>query len=219
VAAKEATTRIPIVFSGGTPDSGLVKNMARPEGNLTGIHGTGSSLPAKAVQLLREVTPTMRSIAALLNLADPFHIVLHREVADAARAEQLEFLPIMLKGRDEIEPAFADLVRRGIGGVFVQPSLPIAYCAELSIKHRLPSVSLRREFAEAGGLMSYGASQPAVHRVLAGYVDKVLKGTPTSSLPVQVAAYFELVLNQKTAKALGITLSPMFLGKVDEVIE
>lgn len=219
LAAKAATTRIPIVFNGGVADTGLVTNLARPEGNLTGIHGAGSLLAAKCVQIFHELKPTARSVAVLLNAPDPFHVPLQRAVGDAARAQKLEFVPVMIKGHSEIAPAFDELARRGVDAVIVQPTLPLQHCAELAIKHRLPALSFRREFAQVGGLMSYGADQAAIYRVLASYVDKILKGASTSSLPIEIATYFELVLNQKTARTLGLPLSPMFLGRVDEVIE
>jgi ABC-type uncharacterized transport system substrate-binding protein len=218
-AAKAATTSIPIVFNGGVPETGTITNFARPEGNMTGVWGATSVLAGKSVQLFHEIKPTTKALGLLLNEPDPFRVPLQREVEAVGKAQQIEIVPMMLKGRDELPAAYEDMVRRRVDGVLVQPSLSMETAAALAVKNRLAAVSYRREFALAGGLISLGADQADICRTVAGYVDKVLKGARTADLPVQQATKFELVVNQKTARALGLTLSPMFLTRADEVIE
>ena len=218
-AARAATTSIPIVFNGGAPETGTITSFARPEGNTTGVWGATSILAGKSVQLFHEIKPTTKALGLLLNEPDPFRVPLQREVETAGKAQQIEIVPMMLKGRDELPAAYDEMVRRRVDGVLVQPSLSMETAAALAVKTRLAAVSYRREFALAGGLISLGADQAAICRTIASYVDKVLKGTRTADLPVQQATKFELVVNQKTARALGLTLSPMFLTRADEVIE
>jgi putative ABC transport system substrate-binding protein len=218
-AAKAATATIPIIFNGGAPETGTITNFARPEGNLTGVWGATAILSGKSVQLLHEIKPATKALGLLLNEPDPFRVPLQREVEVAGKAQQIEIVPMMLKGRDDLPAAYEEMVRRRLDGVLVQPSLSMETAAALAVKNRLAAVSYRREFALAGGLISLGADQADICRLVAGYVDRVLKGTRPADLPVQQATKFELVVNQKTARALGLTLSPMFLTRADEVIE
>jgi putative ABC transport system substrate-binding protein len=218
-AARAATTRIPIVFYGGAIATGMVTNIARPEGNFTGVAGATAVLAGKSVQLFHEAKPATKALGLLLNEPDPFRVPLQREVEAAGTAKQIEIVPIMVKGRDELPAAYEEMVRRRVDGVLVQPSLPLEMAATLAVKNRLAAVSYFREFALAGGLMSLGADQVDICRTVAGYVDRVLKGTRPADLPVQQVTKFELVVNQKTARALGLTLSPMFLTRADEVVE
>lgn len=218
-AARQATARIPIVFNGGAPDTGMLTNFARPEGNLTGVWGATSAVAGKSVQLLHEIKPATRALAVLLNAADPFYVPLQREIVAAGRAQNVEIVSRMLRGNDELPAAYEEIARRGVDGVLVQPSLSLETAAALAAKHGLASVSFRREFVVAGGLMSLGADQTEIARMMAAYVDKLLKGARPSDLPVQIPAKVELIVNQKTARALGLILSPMFLTRADEVIE
>lgn len=218
-AAKRATSTIPIVFNGGAPDTGMVSNVARPEGNLTGVFSPSSTLAGKGLQLFHEIRPVTKTFGVLLNGLDPFHVPLQREVETVGRAERIDLLPVLIKSRDELPQAFEAMARRGVDGVLVQPSLGLEATAALALKHRLAAISFRKEFAEAGGLLSYGADQVEINRAVAGYVDKILKGARPADLPAQQASRVELIVNQKTARALGLTLSPMFLARVDEVIE
>jgi len=219
LAAQRATLKIPIIFNGGAPEIGIVRNVARPEGNLTGLYGGTSIISSKSIEIFRDINPATRSIALLLNAPDPFRVPLQRETEMAARAQQIEFVPVMLNARTELAAAYESLVTRKIDGVIVQPSLGLLETATLALRHRLPAMSFRPEFARNGGLFAYSADQDELFRLLAAYVDKALKGTPTASMPVQLATRFQLVVNQRTAKALGLILSPMFLSRVDEVIE
>jgi putative ABC transport system substrate-binding protein len=218
-AARQATTRIPIVFNGGAPDTGMVTNFARPEGNLTGVWGATSAVAGKSVQLFHEIKPATKALAVLLNAADAFHVPLQREIVAAGRAQNVEIVSTMLKSSDELPAAYEEVVRRGMDGVLVQPSLSLETAAALAVKHGLASVSFRREFVVAGGLMSLGSDQTDTARMMAAYVDKLLRGARPSDLPVQIPSKIELIVNQKTARALGLTLSPMFLTRADEVIE
>lgn len=218
-AARAATTKIPIVFYGGAVATGTVTNIARPEGNFTGVAGATAVLAGKSVQLFHEIKPTTKTLGLLLNEPDPFRVPLQREVETAGKVQQIEIVPMMLKGRDELPAAYEEIVRRRVDGVLVQPSLPLEMAATLAVKNRLAAMSYFREFALAGGLISLGADEVDICRIVAGYVDRVLKGSRTTDLPVQQVTKFELVVNQKTARSLGLTLSPMFLTRADEVIE
>lgn len=218
-AARAATSKIPIVFYGGAIATGTVTNIARPEGNFTGVAGATAVLAGKSVQLFHEIKPTTKALGLLLNEPDPFRVPLQREVETAGKAQQIEIVPMMLKGRDELPAAYEEMVRRRVDGVLVQPSLPLEMAATLALKNRLAAVSYFREFALAGGLISLGADEVDICRIVAGYVDRVLKGARPADLPVQQVTKFELVVNQKTARSLGLTLSPMFLTRADEVIE
>jgi putative ABC transport system substrate-binding protein len=219
VAAKKATSKISIVFNGGAPETGLVTNLARPEGNLTGVFSPGPSLAGKAVQLFGEIRPVTKGFGVLLNKQDPFHVPLLREIETVARAGKIDLVPAMVESRDALEPAMEAMARRGVDGILIQPTLGLREAAQLALKHRLPAISFRREFVEMGGLMSYSADQAELNRALAGQVDKLLKGVSPANIPVQQATRFELVVNQKTAKALGFVFPPLFLVRADEVIE
>jgi putative tryptophan/tyrosine transport system substrate-binding protein len=218
-AARAATTKIPIVFYGGAVATGTVTNIARPDGNFTGVAGATALVAGKSVQLFHEIKPTTKVLGLLLNEPDPFRVPLQREVEAAGKTQQIEIVPMMVKGGGELPAAYEEMMRRGVDGMLVQPSLPLAMAATLAVKSRLAAVSYFREFALAGGLISLGADQADIFRTVAGYVDRVLKGAKTTDLPVQQVTKFELVVNQKTARALGLTLSPMFLTRADEVIE
>jgi putative ABC transport system substrate-binding protein len=218
-AASKATSSIPIVFFAAAPEVGGVNNLARPEGNLTGVYSPSSATAGKSIQLFHEVQPQAKAIGALLNERDPFHVPLLRDIEAATTAEKIELKPVLVKSHDEVPHAFETLQKGGVAGIIVQPSLGLKELAALGLQFRAPTFSFRREFVELGGLMSYGANQAEMYSVIAGYVDKVLKGTKPSSLPVQQASKFELAVNQSTARTLGIVFPPTFLARVDEVIE
>ena len=219
VALQKFTSTIPIVFFGAAPDTYGITNVARPEGNITGVASPSSTLAGKNLQLFREIRPAMKTFGLLLNEQDPFHVPLQRDIETVARAEKIELVTVLVRSRDEMPKAFDVFAARSVDGVLTQPSIGLEAAADLGLKTRLPTISFRREFAEAGGLFSYGSAQPAIYAIVAADVDKVLKGARPSSLPVQQASRMELVVNQKTAKALGLILPPMFLAQADEVIE
>ena len=218
VAAKKATSTIPIVFFGAAPDIGGIDNVARPQGNLTGVFSPSSTLAGKGMQLFREIRP-VRSFGAIVNEQDPFHVPLLRDIQAVATAEKIDLVPILVKSQDALVAAFQSMLDTSVAGVIVQPSLGLEACAAIALKLRLPAISFRREFADAGGLYSYGANPGELQRLVAAGVDKVLKGAKPASLPVQQATRMELIVNQKSAKLLGLTLPPMFLAQADEVIE
>ncbi len=218
-AAQRATKDIPIVFNGGAPVIGAVENMARPEGNLTGAYSPGSTLAGKTLQLFHEVKPDTRRFGLLLNSADPFHVPLQRDVSTVAKAEKIELTQVLVKSRDELPAAFDQSVSNGAAGVLVQPSLGLDVCAALALERRVAAISFRREFVEQGGLMAYSADQAAINRAVAAKVDKVLKGVSIRDIPIDQASRYELVVNQKTANALGFVFPPLFLARVDQVIE
>ena len=217
-AAKARTSSIPIVFNGAALYAGMVSNMARPEGNMTGVSGVSAGLGGKALQIFHEVRPT-KLFGLLLNATDPFHITLQRELEIVAKAEGIELVLGHLKSREELASAVEEMARRAVDGVLVQPSLGVEAAAALALKHRLPAISFRRDFVTAGGLLSYGSDQVEINRAVAAYVDRILKGARVADLPVVQTSKVELVINQKTARAFGIVFPPLILGIVDEVIE
>jgi putative ABC transport system substrate-binding protein len=217
-AVKARTSSIPIVFNGGALYTGMVNNMARPEANLTGVSGVSAGLGGKALQLFHEVRPTTL-FGLLLNAMDPFHIALQRELEIVAKAEGIELVLSHLRSREELPSAVEVMAMRGVGGVLVQPSLGLEAAAALVLKHRLPAISFRRQFVEAGGLLSYGSDQTEINRKIVAYVDRILKGARVGDLPVVQTSKVELVINQKTAQALGFVFPLLFLARVDEVIE
>lgn len=218
VATRKATATIPIVFFGAAPDIGGVDNVARPQGNLTGVFSPSSTLAGKGLQLFREIRP-IATFGAIVNAQDPFHVPLLRDIQAVATAEKIDLIPALVKSREALAGTFEWMADKKVTGVIVQPSLGLKACADLAFKLKLPAISFRREFADAGGLYSYGADPAEIQRIVAADVDKVLKGAKPASLPVQQAARMELIVNQKTAKALGLTLPSMFLAQADEVIE
>ena len=218
-AAQARTSTIPIVFFGGSIETSKVDNIARPQANATGVVSSSSTLAGKALQIFHQAKPQTKSVALLLNEADPFHLPLQRDVEAAAKAEKIESVLFLLKSPVELTQAFDAMAQRGVDGVLVQPSLGLDRAAELALSHRLPAFSFQRKFAADGGLMTYGADQADLFRSMATYVDRILKGARPADLPVVMASRFELVINQKTARALGFVFSPMLLATVDEVIE
>jgi len=218
-AARARTSTIPIVFFGGSIETSKVNNIARPQANATGVVSSSASVAGKALQIFHQAKPQTKSVALLLNEADPFHVPLQRDVEAAAQAEKIESVLYLLKSPTDMPQAFDAMVQRGVDGVLVQPSLGLDRAAELALAHRLPAFSFRREFTTDGGLMTYGADQADLYLGMASYVDRILKGARPADLPVVMASRYELVINQKTARALGFVFPPMLLATVDEVIE
>lgn len=220
-AAKAATTEIPIVMgaAGDPVGTGLVASLARPGGNITGMSGAGAEVGAKMLELIREVLPSKRHVAVLANAPDPFHRPFVQHIESAGRSLGLTIQTLLLQSPDELESAFAQSVGNGAEAVVVQPSLPHQRAAELALKHRLPAFSPNPNFVARGGLASYSADQPAQFRESAKFVDKILKGRKPADLPVQLPTKYLLVVNQKTAAALGLTLPRTLLTRADQVIE
>ena len=220
-AAKKATDHIPIVMAGaGDPvGTGLIASLSRPGGNITGTSSTTAEVGGKVLELIREVLPSAKRVAVLVNAPDPFAKPFLEQLQTPARTIMLEILPMMIRDTAELSAAFPAMVKRRTDAVIVQPSLPRKAAAELSLKYRLTAVAPSGAFPEEGGLMSYAATVADVHRETAAYVDKILKGAKPADLPVQQPTRFELVVNLRTAKALGITVPRTILLRADRVIE
>jgi putative ABC transport system substrate-binding protein len=220
-AAKQATTKIPIVMSPSADPigSGFVASFARPGGNITGMASATVEMAGKNLELIREVLPAVRRVGALGNATDPFHKAFFEGILSAARALDFEIKPILVQGNDEFARAFGEMVTSGMGALIVQPSLPHRFAAETALKNRLPLFAPSEELTRVGGLMSYSPHIASVYRGAAAFVDKIIKGSKPADLPVQFPTKFQLIINLKTAKALGLTLPPTLLTRADEVIE
>jgi putative ABC transport system substrate-binding protein len=221
LAAQRATREIPIVVVSGDPvGTGLVTSLARPGGNVTGISLMAAELHGKCVELFRDILPSVRRVAILLNAEDSFWRQIQEQVQLAGKATGIEIAPsVMVHGPNEIDAAFAAMKREGAGAVVVHGSLSTKNVAELALKYDLPAATQTRSFAEVGGLMSYGADGPDVFRQSAHYVTKILQGGNPANMPVEQPTRFELAINLRTAKALGITVPESFLLRADQVIE
>ena len=221
IAAKQATREIPIVImSGDALGTGLVPSLSRPGGNITGVSLMAAELFGKCVELIRDMLPTVRRVAALGNAADPFSKSFLEQVLLAGKSTGMEIVPaIMVHRSDEIDEAFAAMNKEGARAVVVQGSLLSKNTAELALKHRLPAVSVPRSFPEMGGLMSYGLDGPDSFRRCAMFVIRILQGGKPADMPVEQPTKFELVINLKTANALGITVPLPLVSRADEVIE
>jgi putative ABC transport system substrate-binding protein len=228
-AAQYATRTIPIVIA-ATSDpvgEGFVASLARPGGNITGLSFLGAELPGKRLELLKETVPQSMRIAVLANPAFPAHASRLHTLTEAARALGLHLHVVEVRRADEVDTAFAAMARAGADAVLVLEDAVVLnsesergrVVANLAATHRLPVMYAWREWVVAGCLMSYGPSRPWMYRQAAIYVDKILKGANPAELPVEQATKFELVLNLKTAKALGITMPPSLLLLADEVIQ
>jgi putative tryptophan/tyrosine transport system substrate-binding protein len=221
LAAKQATHEIPIVMAetGDPIGTGLVASLPRPGGNVTGMASVAAELAGKSVQLIRDMLPSARRVTALANATDPFSKPFLEQIKLGGEATGTTINVIGVSNTEEFESAFAGMEQDRPDAVIVQPSLPTKRAAELAVKHRVPAVSVPRWFAEEGGLMSYSAKYDELFRKAAVYVDKILKGTRPADLPVEQPTHFELVINLKTARALGLEIPPTLLGRADEVIE
>jgi putative ABC transport system substrate-binding protein len=223
-AAKSATPTIPIVFFVGDPvRAGLVASLARPGGNLTGVAVVIIDLIPKRLELISELVPQAREIALLVNPNQPTTERVMHDAQAAARAKGIQ-LHILKAGSDsEIDAAFAALVRRRAGALLTatDPFFDnrLNRLVALAARHAVPAIYTFREFPAAGGLISYGPSFEAAYRQVGAYAAKILKGAKPADLPVQQPTKFELVINLKTAKALGLTVPPSLLARADEVIE
>lgn len=221
VAARDATKDIPIVVaSAGDPvATGLVASLARPGGNITGTSAIAAEIMSKNVELIREVIPNASRIGVLANSLDPFTQPFLKEIEAAARALSLNLETIMARPSDNPVPHFQSFRNNKVDALIVQPTLIRPGIAELAEKYRLPSITMVVSYAHAGGLMAYGANGPALWRQAAAYVDRILKGGRPADLPVLQPTDFDLVINLKTAKALGLELPASLLSRADEVIE
>jgi putative tryptophan/tyrosine transport system substrate-binding protein len=223
--AKALTSTVPIVFtlSGDPVGSGLVASLARPGGNATGLSNFNVALSAKQLELLRTAVPRVSRVAVLYNLDNPVAEGALNELRDSAPAVAAELQVVGVRQPDELASAFSAVTAWGAGAILVlaDPMLgyELAQIVQLAAQHRLASIYLRREFAEAGGLMAYGPNFADNWRRAATYVDKILKGAKPADLPVEQPMTFEFVVNLKTAQALGITFPEEILLQVTEVIQ
>jgi putative ABC transport system substrate-binding protein len=225
LAVKNATTTIPLVMVavGDPVATGLVASLARPGGNITGLSSMSVEMEGKRLELLREVIPKTSHIAVLWNAASPVQVIEEGEVRAAAHVLGMKMLSLGVRTREEIDDALAAIIRERPDAFLVLADRLFLHhrtrIMDFAAQHRLPGVHAYRELVEAGGLMSYGPSYADMHRRAAMYVDKILKGAKPSDLPVERPAKFELVVNLKAAKALGITMPLPLLARADEVIE
>ena len=221
--ARQATASIPIVMaaSGDPVGLGLVASLARPGGNVTGVSTQLGELSAKRLELAREVVPEASRIA-ILGDAGTIGIVV-RETQAVAQALGVRLHAVSVRGPAELDGAFSTIARERPAVLIVSPSVMFfgegRRLADLAVTHRLPTVHASREYAEAGGLIAYGSEIAESYRRAAGYVDRILKGARPGDLPIEQPTKFELVINLKTAKALGLTIPPSVLARADEVIE
>jgi len=226
LAAKSATSTIPIVFRGGGDPvaGGLVASLARPGGNLTGVSFIPNELTAKRLELLSELVPQAGVIALLVNPTSGANIErVIRDVQEAARTKGLQLHVLKASSESEIDTAFASLVQLHAGALVVGADPFLSGRREqlvaLASRHAVPAIYAWGEFADSGGLISYGSSLTAAFRLVGAYAGKVLKGAKPADLPVQQPTIFELVINLKAAKALGLEVPPTLVARADKVIE
>ena len=225
LAAKRATTTTPIVMVAvGAPlDTGLVPSLARPGGNVTGLTTLGGEVASKRLDFVKELLPEARQLALLWNPDNPANARLYSELTQKAQRAHLTLLSVEVRDVKEFDSGFALLVKQRPDALLLTADPMILVhmrrVIEFTAKHRLPAIYNTRESVEAGGLMSYDANQPELYKRAAIYVDKILSGTKPGDLPVEQPTKFELVINLKTAKALGLTIAPSLLLQADKVIE
>jgi putative tryptophan/tyrosine transport system substrate-binding protein len=225
-ALKNATTRIPIVFMTGDPiAAGYVASMARPGGNMTGVSMMQgiAGLTAKRIELLKEIVPSATRLGVMFNPDSPTAAGDLAQAEQAAKGLNLIVMSFPARRGEEIEPAIAALARDRVDCMYIQPAPPVpAFVREIGallLKHRIPAISELRDLARSGAVLSYGPNLFESTRRQVYFVDRILKGTKPADLPVEQATKLELVIDLKTAKALGLTVPPMLLATADEVIE
>ncbi len=225
LAVKKATSSVPLVMVavGDPVGTGIVASLNRPGGNITGLTSISPELDGKRLELLREVIPKLSHIAVLWNAASPLQVVAEAQTRAAAQVLRLKVLSLGVRNQEEIEAAFATMVRERPGALLVLADRLFlhhrARIMDFAAQHRLPGVHAYRELVEAGGLMSFGPSYAGMHKRAATYVDKILKGAKPADLPVEAPTTFELVINLKAAKALGLTIPQSVFLRATEIIQ
>jgi len=225
LAAKHATGTIPIVMAaaGDPVGTGLVASLAKPGGNVTGLSLYSTELTGKRLQLTKELVPGLSRVAVLWNAANPIAALVARETETAARTLGVQVQSLEVRSSDDFENALPAAVNGGAGALFVVDDPLVGRyrmrIADFAARNRLPATAFYKEFAEAGGLMTFGPNLADLYRRAALYVDKILKGAKPADLPVEQATRFELVINLKTARALGLTIPQLLLVRADQVIE
>lgn len=199
--------------------TGLVASLSWPGGNLTGLSAGSAELTGKSLELIREVIPSAQRIAVLANEADPFSVPFLAQIEQEAGKLGLEIVPVTTGPPAPLEPAFETMSSKKADALMVQGSLQNKELFDLAIKHRLPSFSSNQQVARSGGLMTCSGSVAELRREAARFIDKILNGRKPADLPVQMATMYTLVINLKTAQALGLSISPVLLARTDEVIE
>jgi putative ABC transport system substrate-binding protein len=225
IALKKATTTLPLVMIavGDPVGSGLIASLAHPGGNLTGLTSISPELDGKRLELLREVVPKISHVAVLWNPTSPLQVAAERETQSAAHAMKVKVLSLGVQAEEQLDNAFATILRERPGALLVLADRLFlhhrARIMDFATKHHLPGVHAYVELVEAGGLMSYGPSYAGMHRRAAYFVDRILKGTKPADLPVEAPAKFELVVNLKAAKQIGLTIPQSVLYRADKVIK
>ncbi len=225
LAVKKATTSVPLVMIavGDPVGTGIVPSLNYPGGNITGLTSISTEMDAKRLELLREVVPTVSYIAVLWNAASPLQVLAEKQVQAAAQELRMKVLSLGVKTEEEIKDALAVMAREQPDALLVLADRLLlhhrALIMDFAMRHRLPGVYAYRELVEAGGLMSYGPSYADMHKRAAYFVDRILKGVKPGDLPVEQPPTFELVINLKVAKALGLTIPPSVLLRGTEVIQ
>ncbi len=224
-AVQKARTSVPLVMVavGDPVGTGIVASLNRPGGNITGLTSISPELEGKRLELLREVIPKLSHVAILWNPENAYHVIEMKEAQSAALALRMKVLSLGAGTPEELDRAFAAIDRKRVGALLVLADRLFLHhrtrIMNFAAQHRLPGVYAYRELVEAGGLMSFGPSYAGMHRRAATYVDKILKGTSPADLPVERPATFELVINLKAAKALGLMIPPSVLSRATEVIQ
>jgi putative tryptophan/tyrosine transport system substrate-binding protein len=225
LAVKKATTSVPLVMLavGDPVGTGIVPSLSHPGGNITGLTAISTEMDAKRLELLREVVPSVSYIALLWNAASPLQVLAEKQVQAAAQVLRMRVLSLGVKTEEEIKSALAVMARERPDALLVLADRLLlhhrALIMDFATRHRLPGVHAYRELVEAGGLMSFGPSYADMHKRAAYFVDRILKGAKPGDLPVERPLTFELVINLKTARALGLTIPQSLLQRADQVIE
>ena len=221
LAATQATGELPIVMGqvGDPVASGLVASFARPGGNITGTAGGAAEVLGKVVELTRQLLPGARRVAALMNRSDAFAKLFLESMDAGARRVRMEVEPVALLPAEPLEPAFEMMTGKQTDAVIVMSTIFNTKVVDLAIKHRLPLLSTARVVPASGGLASYSPDYVAQWRDTAEYIDRIFKGSKPADLPVTFPTKFEMVINLKTAKALGVTVPPTLLARADELIK
>jgi len=222
LAAKQATRDIPIVIIAADPlETGIVPSLAHPDGNVTGVSLMSAESTAKNIELFHDMLPSVHRVGVLVNAANPIYAqAMLDKVLLAGRTTGIEVRPVVrVREPDELESAFATFVRERVGAVVVQGDIAIKPVADMAVKYRLPAASTTRAFVDVGGLMSFGADGPSSVRHGTKFVQKILQGTHPKDTPIEQPTTFELVVNLKAAKAIGLTVPDSFLLRANSVIE
>jgi putative ABC transport system substrate-binding protein len=225
VAIAKATSTIPIVMASGADPVGfgLVKSLSHPGGNVTGLANFAEALASKQIDLMRELLPRLSRLAALVNVTNPLHVPQWRETQAAAAQASVALVGFEFRSPEQLEEAFATFVRERADALLVPPDVTFTThrrrIVDIAMNARLPTIFFTRQSVEDGGLMSYGPNSLENYRRAATYVDKILKGAKPQDLPIERPTKIDLIINLKTAKALGLEVPPTLLARADEVIE